>query len=200
MATDVSICANALILLAENPINDFSEANTPGGLDRARIAENLWSSTRDSVLRSHTWNCAKTRVALSPEATAPAFGYTKRFVLPADWLRNVSINGYDADEVDYEVETIAGGGKRLLMDYETLNLVYIWKNTDVSTWDPMLVEACEYKMAAKMAYPITQDKELGNYWMGVYNNFIRQARTVDGQDESPQRFGSSLILEARRNP
>ena len=68
MATAVSICSNALLMLGDNPINSFDESATPGGLDRARIADNLWPSTRNSILRSHPWNCAiKRATALRQE-------------------------------------------------------------------------------------------------------------------------------------
>ena len=197
MATAVSICSNALLMLGDNPINSFDESATPGGLDRARIAENLWPSTRDAVLRSHPWNCAVKRVTLSPEATAPAFthDFDKRFILPSDWLRNVEINGQRADHVDYRIE-----GKRLLMNGSTCYLRYIYKNTDIGSWDPMLVECAEFAMAAKMAYPITKSTAVRKEMQDTLLFYLKRARAVDGQDESPTQLGSFEILGARRSP
>ena len=196
MATAVSISSNALLMLGDNPINSFEESASPGGLDRARIAQNLWPSTRDAVLRSHPWNCAVKRVTLSPEATSPNFthDFAYQFILPADWLRNVEINSVNADQVDYRVE-----GKRLLLNSQTLYLRYIYKNTDVSTWDPMLVECCEFAMAAKMAYPITKSAAVRKEMQDTLLFYMKRARAVDGQDESPAQLGSFEILSARRN-
>lgn len=195
MATAVSISSNALLMLGDNPINSFSESASPGGLDRARIAENLWPSTRDSLLRSHPWDCAIKRVTLSPEATAPTFthDYAQSFILPSDWLRNHEINAQRADEVDYVVEQ-----KRLLMNSSVCYLRYIFKNTDVSSWDPMLVECAELAMAAKMAYPITKSMTVRKEMQDALMFYLRKARAVDGQDSSPATLGSFEILTARR--
>ncbi len=199
MATDVSVCSNALLMLGENPINSFTEGAVSGGLDRARIAQNLWPTVRNALLRSHPWNCAKARVSLSPEATTPAFGYTYQYVLPSKWLRNVEINGVKVDEVDYEVETAGETtGKRLLVNEATLNLKYIWRNEDVTSWDPLLVDCAELAMAMRMAYPITQSVSLRDHYANELFEKLKRARSVDGQDDSPATFGSFEILTARQ--
>lgn len=194
MATAVSICSNALLRLREKPINSFDEANASGGLDRAKICANIWPTVRDSVLRSHPWNCAIKRVQLAYEATAPSFGFTRQYVLPSDWMRNVEINGQLADECDYVVES-----GRLLIDSDVLKLRYVWKNKDPETWDSLLVHATELLMAAEIAYAITQSTSLRDSWFTAYERKIREARTVDGQDQSPEVFGSFEILGARRS-
>lgn len=195
MATAVSICSNALLMLGENPINSFDDAVSPNGLDRARTAKNLWPSTRDSILRSHPWNCALKRVTLSPDTEAPAFttDFSYKFTLPGDWLRNHEINGKSANEIDYKIE-----GRSMLCDESTLYLRYVYQNTDIGSWDAMLVEAAELAMAAKMAYPITQDKQLKQLFARELGAFLQTARAVDGQDESPATLGSFEILGARR--
>lgn len=201
MATDVSVCSNALLMLGERPINSFDEGNGDGGIDRALICANLWPSACDAILRSHPWKCAKARVILSPEATTPAFGYSQRYVLPANWLRNVEINGVNASHVDYDVETAdsSNSGKRLLIDQSALKLVYIWRNTDVSSWDSLLVEAAELMMAMKMAYAVTQSANQQQIYASLLQQKIKEARAVDGQDQSPRQLGSFEVLGARRS-
>ena len=196
-STAVSICANALIMLGESPINSFDDATSQGGLDRARIARNLWPSTRDMLLRSHPWNCAMARVALSPDTSAPAFtnDFAFTYTLPGDpyWLRNHEINGVSADEVDYVVE-----GRNLLCNEASLRLRYVFRNTDVGSWDPMLVYCAEYAMAMRMAYPVTQSDEREKMMANQLFEWLKKARAVDGQDDSPAVFGSFPILNARR--
>ena len=201
MASDVQICSNALLMLGSSPINSFSEGVQANGVDVAQLAANLWPTTRNSLLRSHPWSCATCRVSLSPEVTAPAFGYTYRYVLPADWLRNVEVNGVIADEVDYRVETVGSnnGSKRLLINQATLKLIYIWSNTDTESWDAMLQAAAELAMAAKMAYAVTQSSSLADAMEAKLARHMAQARAVNGQDESPQTLGSFEILGARRS-
>jgi len=188
-------------MLGSSPINSFTEGSQANGLDTARLCSNLWPTTRDAILRSHPWKCAKARVKLSPEATAPAFGYTKRFILPSNWLRNVEINGVVAEEVDYEVETADSNNpsKRLLLSQDALNLVYIWENIDTESWDAMLVKAAEYAMAAEMAYAVAQSTSLKDLFEGKLRAYLAQCRAVDSQDQSPAQFGSLEVLGARRS-
>lgn len=195
MATAVSICSNALIMLGDDPISSFDDGDTPGGLKRARIASNLWPTVRDALLRSHPWNCALKRVILSPETAAPAFGFAHQFALPGDWLRNHEINGVKADQVDFVVEE-----RRLLMDDATCYLRYIYRNEDPESWDAMLVHCAELAMAVAMAYPITQSDGREDRLRSSLMEELRRARAVDGQDDSPQQFGSFEILTSRRNP
>lgn len=193
MSTAVEICSNALIMLGESPINSFDDADSPGGLDRARIASNLWDNTRDMLLRSHPWNCAIKRVILSPEVDSPAFGFSYSYALPGDWLRNHEINGISADEVDFVVE-----GRKILIDDSSLYLRYIFRNEDISSWDSMLVYCAQLAMAMRMAYPITQSDSRENSLKQELEYQLRKARAVDGQDESPATLGSFEILNARR--
>lgn len=201
MPSAVTICSNALQMLGANPINDFSEAAQTNGLDTARLCSNLWPTVRDSILRSHTWGCATARVTLSPEATAPAFGFTYRYILPSDWLRNVEINGVIAEEVDYRTETVGNGNgsKRMLINESALKIVYIWKNTDTESWDSMLTYAATLAMAESMAYAITQSTSLRAQFTADLRRHMAQAKAIDGQDESPSQLGSFEILGARRS-
>lgn len=185
-ATQVSICSNALLMLGAQTISAIDEA-----VDRARIASNLYDSTRDSLLRSHPWNCAVKRVVLAPDTAAPGFDYDAQFTLPADCLRVLQV-GEEGYEVDYKVES----GK-ILCSGTSLALRYIWKNTTESTWDAMLVEAMQYAMAAAMAYPITASASMADLMARKYEMFMKRCRAVDGQEDPPQTLGDFPLLQSR---
>ena len=187
MATEVSICSNALVLLGDQPISAFSEDKAS-----ALAASNLWPGTRNAMLRAHPWNCCVKRVVLSPDATAPAFGYSYAFTRPSDWIRTLAV-GRDGEEVDYKTE----GGK-FLCDESTLYLRYIFRNTDPATWDELLVEAMTLAMAAKLAYPITKSTSLADEMNAQLRDFMKTARAVDGQDDPPDTVGDFPLLAARR--
>ena len=55
MATEVSICSNALRKLGDSPITALTEDT-----ERARLCNALYEPARDSLLRSHAWNFAIT--------------------------------------------------------------------------------------------------------------------------------------------
>ena len=186
MATKVSICSNALLLLGGKTINSLDE-----GTDRASLASNLYDSVRDSLLRSHPWNCAVKRVILAPDTETPAFDYTAQFTLPGDWLKTISV-GPDGYEVDYKHES----GK-ILANGTSLALRYISRNDNEATWDSMLVHAMELKMAAEMAYPITGSASMADLMNGKLLQHLKAARAVDGQDDPPQTLGDFRLLNAR---
>lgn len=186
MATRVSICSNALLLLGAKTINSLDE-----GTDRASLASNLYDSVRDSLLRSHPWNCAVKRVILAPDTETPAFDYSAQFTLPGDWLKTISV-GPDGYEVDYKHES----GK-VLANGTSLALRYIFRNDNEATWDSMLVHAMELKMAAEMAYPITGIASMADLMNGKLLQHLKAARAVDGQDDPPQTLGDFRLLNAR---
>lgn len=186
MATVVSICSNALLMLGAKPINSLTEEN-----DRARIASNLWEGVRDDLLRSHPWNCAIKRVVLSPEATTPAFDYAYQFALPGDLLRILSL-GERGEYVEYRVE-----GRRLLTDSNVVNLRYVFQNDNPATWDSALVYAAELRMAAAMAYAITQSATLAETKRQEAELAFRRAKAVDGQEEPGDTVGDFRLLGVR---
>ena len=55
MATEVSICSNALRKLGDDPITSLTEDT-----ERARLCNAFYNTARDSLLRSHPWNFAIT--------------------------------------------------------------------------------------------------------------------------------------------
>jgi hypothetical protein len=186
MATAVSICSNALLLLGAQPINSLTDES-----DRARLCSALWEQTRDQVLRSHFWNCAKKRATISPDVDTPAYDYSYQFSLPSDWIRTIACGEYGY-EVDYRHE-----GRKILCDESALKLSYVYKNTDVSTWDTALIQAMTYAMKVALAYPITQSAAMVQTAQQEMTFFMKQARAVDGQDEPPETMGDFPLLAAR---
>lgn len=187
MATVVSICSNALLMLGAKPINSLTEET-----DRARLASNLWAGVRDDLLRAHPWNCAIKRVVLSPEATTPEFDYAYQFALPGDLLRILSI-GERGQYLEYSVE-----GRRVLSDDTVLRLRYVYQNDNPATWDAALVYAAELRMAAAMAYPITQSATLAEAKRQEAELAFRRAKAVDGQEEPGETVGDFRLLNVRR--
>lgn len=186
MATPVSICSNALLMLGDKPIASFDEAT-----DRARVCANLWPDVRDSVLRSHPWNCAVKRVSLLPDAAAPAFDWRYSFTLPGDFLRVMSVGEYQ-NEDEWRVES----GK-VLANYSPMLLRYIYRNENPATYDGMLVDLMTAQMAARMAYPLTQSAALAGEMSNRAAMLKREAKAVDGQDDSADMLGDNPLRDAR---
>ena len=188
MATGVSICSNALLMLGAQTINDFADQLN---LDRAKLCANLYPTVRDDMLRSHPWNCAIKRAVLAPDAVAPAFGYTHSFELPADFMRVLEV-GTNGSQIDYLVE-----GRTIQADTTVLELRYVFRNEVENTWDAHLVKVVTLAMAAALAYPVTQSSALQQSFEQKLEMTLKRARAVDGQEDPPQTLGDERLLRAR---
>lgn len=187
MATDVTICSNALQLLGDQEIDSLSP---PTEGDRGKLAANLYPQVREWVLRSHNWNCAVKRVILAPDAQAPAFDYTYQFSLPDDWLRTLQV-GQKNCPVDFQAE-----GRKLLCDDAVFYLVYVFLNQTPATYDSLLVHILTLAMKAAMAYPITKSSSLAKDARDELLFEFKKARAVDGQDNPPDTLGDFRLLSA----
>jgi len=186
MASKVDICSNALLILGAQPINSLDEED-----DRARLASNLYDGVKLAVIRAHPWNCCVTRAALSPLSSAPAFDYAYQFTLPPDCAKILQVGEY-LTEVDYRIER----GK-ILSNESVIYLKYISTDVSEGAFDSLLTEAIKYAMAAQMAYPITQTASMAELMESKYQMVLREAKTVDGQDDPPETLGDNALYASR---
>lgn len=186
MATEVSICSNALVSLGDRPISSFDDAT-----DSALAASNLYPDARNALLRSHPWNCCIKRVVLAPNVAAPTFSYAYAFLLPSDWIRTLAV-GEDGYEVDHRME-----GRNVLCNDAALSLRYVYRNEDPASWDASLVKAMTLAMKAELAYAITKSQSVADSAKAELQAFLKQARAVDGQDNPPETLGDFPLLAAR---
>jgi hypothetical protein len=189
MATDVSICSAALLLLGDSPIATLGE-NTRS----AQLCANLYPIAKRAVLRAHPWNCLIKRVVLSPLAQAPSFDWSHQFALPGDMLRILQV-GLTGDTLPYETE-----GKRILANTNTLRLRYVADLTE-GNWDDMLVDVMVKRMECDLAYPITKSTSLRD---SLLTEFMRpaigvlaRAKNVDAQENPPEEWTDSPFLSVR---
>ncbi|WP_137972000.1 hypothetical protein [Pseudomonas sp. F(2018)] len=188
MTTAVSICSNALLMLGAQTINSFNDA---ANLDRAKLCANLYPTVRNDLLRSHPWNCAIKRMLLAPDSTPPAFGYSQQFQLPTDCLRVLEVTA-GGQQIDYLLE-----GRQIQADTTSLELRYVFLNTDENSWDESLVNLATLAMAARIAYAVTQSASMEQTRTQEFQMALRVAKAVDGQEEPPQTLGDERLLSAR---
>lgn len=185
MASKVSICSNALLMLGAQPIASLND-----GTDRARLAANLYQAERKAFMRSHNWGCLTVRVNLAPMAEAPSFGYSAQFQLPGDCLRLLDV-GQEGETLTYRVER-----KRVLHNGTVLPVRYI-ADLDEGEWDDAMVHAMEMRMAALFAYPITASASLAADLAQKAKDALREAKTTDGQEDDTQAIDDSPMLNSR---
>lgn len=192
MATNgISICSAALLQLGKSPINDFDEVG-----DHARLCANLYPLERDSLLRENDWNCAKKRLVLAPLSEVPAFGWAKKFALPSDFLRLISIGDYYVGSPycqRFKVE-----GRSILASGDVLPIEYIYRNDQEATWDSKLIELMTARMLWKLAYPITQSTTLRDELKAEYAQMARAARAIDAQENPSDALSDDFTLLSGR--
>jgi len=187
------ICNLALVHVGNRQITSIDAEE-----QAARICKALYDQTLDEMLRMHPWNFAIKRATLSAFVDAPLSGWAYQYGLPADFMRSVQLNGYEADEIrsDYQIEN-----GRLLTDYDIAQLRYVAKITDPTLYDPLFIEAFALKLASKIAVPLTGNRELGPQFNAEFNSIaLPRARRIDAAEDRKKRkpwFIESDVVRAR---
>jgi len=193
----IDIMNTAINLLGEELINSPTQATKA-----ASRANKQYEAVRDSVLRSHIWNFAVKRRQLSASSTDPVFHWSYAFPLPSDFIRvaHVSDNGYDyVGETGPEWEINYHEGVRCIMiDSATCYLKYVARVTDEALFDPLFTEAFASKLAAEIAYALTQDLNLYNSLLGRYQLVLRRAKSIDSQEGNYDRVVDDEWMSSRR--
>jgi hypothetical protein len=183
MASVVDICNGALNQLGASTIISLTEDSK-----NARLCNARYTQVRDSVFRSHPWNCLQKRVQLAADTDAPAWGFTKQYTLPADCLRILTILDYDAD---YKIE-----GRKILTDNSTMKILYIGRIEDPNQYDELLRETLSAALAADIAYAVTSSNPTASNMYNLFQDKLKEARFVDateGQNQNPEKGMADVI-------
>ena len=185
MASVVDICNGALNQLGGTTILSLTEDSK-----NARICNARYTQVRDALFRTHPWNCLQLRASLAKDATAPAWGFSSAFTLPADCLRLLYIVDFDSN---YKVE-----GRKILSNTSTMKILYISRITDPNEYDELLRETLSASLAADIAYGVTSSNPVAQNMYTLFQDKLRDARFVDsteGQNNAPD-LGMTDSLQA----
>src|SRR5690606_32256720 len=120
---------------------------------------------------------AITRATLAQVVYDAPFGFVYKYQLPADCLRVLKT---EDSGTEWKVE-----GRYLLTDESSISIQYIKKVTDVSQFDPMFCEALALRLAADLAYALTQNASVQKNMIELYNDHMRVTRNADAQEGYP---------------
>lgn len=177
----------------ENPQNDTEE-----------LLNRWYNITRKATLRSHPWNFAAKRAVLAASSTAPAFGYSKAFPVPSDFIRILYIGdtryNHDVPSVSelYQFENNQILTSDVFTSENTLKLVYVSDFETVSNMDPMFVELLAHRLALNVAYKITGSNTNIERLGRIQKEAERMAKAIDGQERPPRRVERSISRHVRR--
>jgi hypothetical protein len=177
MATKTEIANAALGRIGQARILDIDE-NTPA----AEHCRRMWDIERDALLRKYAWNFAIGRATLSKLVSAPAFGWSAQFVLPADFIRVIAINEMIAGmgETEFEVE-----GGLILLDSEEAHLKYVRRVEDCTRWDALFCRGYAIFLAAAVMPSLATSPELAVALERAAVDFEREAFSSDAVESKP---------------
>jgi len=183
MASVVDICNGALNQLGASTILTLTEDSK-----NARLCNARYTQVRDSLFRSHPWNCLIKRVELAKDIATPSWGFSYQFTLPADCLRVITILNYD---YDYKIE-----GRKVLANHATVKIQYVSRVTDANEYDELLRETISASLAADIAFAVTSSNPTASNMYKLFQDKLREARFVDateGQNTNPDNGQSDVV-------
>lgn len=184
MASSITEIANlALTYIGADLITSLDDPQKS-----AIIIKQNWPGCRDAVLRAYPWNCAIRRVQLAPLSERPPFEWAYSFQLPSDCLRTL---GLETDEA-FTIE-----GRKLQANSNSINLRYISRVEDPNEYDALLSQALAAYLAHLLAMPIVQSNSLKEQMWEQYRLFVREARSIDAQENALQYIDANEWLESR---
>ena len=124
------------------------------------------------------------RLSQSPD---PETLYQYAFQIPVDTIRIWKV-------MSYSRYTIVGG--YLYSNERSLLCRYIY-NVSEAYLPPHLVKAIEYKLAAELAVPVTEDMAKAQFYEQKYMLQVAQAQTIDSQNAPMQSIIDRPLIDVR---
>jgi hypothetical protein len=182
MASDTEIANVALRLIGATPITSLTD-----GSDTANVIDDIYSEIRDDLLSSHPWNFATKRVQLAESATTPSFEFDHAYVLPADWLRTISVHDNDAGHgtVLYRAEQV-NGQTVLVASSDALYLRYVARITDPNIMSADFRRAFALSIARDIAIPLASSNSMRDTYASEAGRVVARARSADAMGSFPE--------------
>ncbi|MCB2056211.1 MAG: hypothetical protein KDE35_18480 [Geminicoccaceae bacterium] len=152
-------------------------------IEDARAARTAYETCRDAELAAAPWTFALHRTVLTTAAPAPAFGFARALVLPADCLRVVMVG---RDPATMRVTGWTSEGRTILTDEEPgLPLVHVRRITDPSRFAPSFVEALACRLAMELAEQLTGSTTKVDMLDRQHERALAEARRISAIQRPP---------------
>ena len=187
--TDIEICTAALGFLGTAGITSLDDDT-----DEARACKAFYSVTRDQVLEERIWTFAKAQYILVPAQDKPAFTWANRFLVPGEVVRIHRVDDGSGDfRVPYDIH-----GKFIVSDAEKLYVTAVRREIDTSLYSPTFTSALVLRLAATLAIPLSENRQLKIDLMQEYQATIKEASGLDGSQGPPETRRASTQWADRR--
>jgi hypothetical protein len=199
--TIVEICNMALGFLGEDAVTTLADATK-----RAQLANANYAAVRDAILEERDWQFASTWTAIAADATAPTDpAYAARLAKPAGTLsvRQVVDSGGSPIEwrlagayVDIEaVAEVTLGG--VTVDGALMRATA--SVSDTSLWPNNFSLAFAHRLAAVLAVPLSENRQLQTDQWQLYERALDKAASADSMQGRPFQGPRISTLKSARN-
>ena len=117
------------------------------------------------------------------------WGYDYTYELPSDCLRTLRMKDLSSE---FKIES-----GYLLTDESEAKILYLVDQETVATFDELFKEAFAAKLAAEMCYTLTHSASLTTLRWKIFDNLIKDARSIDAQEGTPDVFEIDDWIKAR---
>lgn len=190
MGSQVDLANESLLLLGANTITSFNDDDS-----NAVLINRFYASERDALLRSHRWNFAIGNANLASLDTTPIVDWEFKFTLPTDpyCLRILDVRTVTGDiYLDFAIQ-----GRELYTEESTVDITYVQRVEDPTQFDALFYQALVFRLAWKMAYPVTRSSGTMTLMGQMYDSVVRDARTVDSQEGTPEIIATDTLTDVR---
>jgi hypothetical protein len=192
VSSKTEICNLALDLIGGGVVINVDSPTDP----TEELLDRWYDQCRRKCLREHPWNFAQKRASLAASSTDPAFGWSKSFPVPNDFVRLLQIFGSENQIISseqYEFE----GGNILSNNDSVLNIKYVYDITDINRFDPMFIDLLVHEIALMAAYKVTESNGNVDRVGKILERRAALARAIDGQERPPTRRQYSRARNSR---
>lgn len=186
MTTKLLIFNGALRMCGERKLASLSENRQP-----RHLLDDEWADGAvDYCLGAGQWKFAKRTVEIaSSVGVTPAFGYTKAFAIPDDFIRTAAL----CSDPYLRVPLLAYSQEQAywFADVDPIYVSYISNDAsyggDMSLWPQEFVLFVQAYLAGKIVTALTQDKEQRKQSLGLERKYLLEAKSSDAM-EGPTMF------------
>lgn len=183
--SNVKIANRALTLLSANRLMSFNEASEEGRKIRA-----VFDETRDALLAEHNWNFAIDERQLALLSDTPVMGeYLYAYQLPSDCIRFIRM----VDDEECKVE-----GHTILTNSDDARIEYLKRETDPTKFSAGFIKALSSRIAADLAFGITQNATLATQLDAMAARDLKEAKWSDGQEGAGMTVVQGNLITARQ--
>lgn len=168
MATDISICSSALVLVGADEINSFADESR-----EAKLCGILYDTTVKNLLQEHPWRFSLTQASLAQTEATPLYGFQYAYQLPVDCLRVLSMERSWPYQV-YE--------DKLYANIPLVAITYQFQPSEVR-FPAYFVRLLELEMASLLSVALAEDESKATLFRNLADIQKRKARNTDSQQQ-----------------